>query len=148
MLQVRLGQPTVTAAAQPEGPYRLREGALDPGPPGVAAAPLLRCQPLARRPERLVLGPRRQLQVPGLVRGPGAQGPSRASGTISLAEHDRDVGCAGMVDLAAPGRGQLALGAAHPLALPVDLEAVEGMAALDLALPGRVRPRRAEQVDA
>src|SRR5829696_424746 len=115
MLQVGSGQPTITAAAQPEGPYPLREGALDPGPPGVAAAPLLRREPLPGGLERLVLGPRRQLQVPGLVRGPGAQEPSRASGTISFAEHDRDVGCAGMVDLAAPGRGQLALRAAHPL---------------------------------
>src|SRR5215213_5834901 len=128
MLQVGSGQPTITAAAQPEGPCPLREGALDPGPPGVAAAPRLGREPLACRPERLVLGPRRQLQVPGLVRGPGAQGPSRASGTISLAEHDRDVGCVGMVDLAAPGRRQLALRAAHPLLIPVDLEAVEGVA--------------------
>src|SRR5215212_11903727 len=104
MLQVGSGQPTVTAAAQPEGPYRLREGALDPGPPGVAAPALLRREPLARRPERLVLGPRRQLQVPDLVLGPGAQRPSRAGGAIRLAEPDRDVGRAGLVDLGAPGR--------------------------------------------
>jgi hypothetical protein len=32
VLQVRLGQPAVAAAAQPQGAHALREGALDPGP--------------------------------------------------------------------------------------------------------------------
>ena len=38
--------------------------------------------------------------------------------------------------------------AAHPLAFPVDLEAVDRVGALDLGLPGRVHARRTDQVDA
>src|SRR3712207_1223944 len=147
MLQVGSGQPAVTAAAQPEGSHPLREGALDPGPPGIAAAPFLRREPLPGSLERLVLGPRRQLQMPGLMLGPGAQGSSRTGRAVRLAEPDRDVGHAGLVDLGAPDRGQLALWATHPLLVPVDLEPVDRVTALDLVLPGRVRPRRAEQVD-
>src|SRR5688500_7108452 len=79
---------------------------------------------------------------------PGAQGPCRAGTAVGLAEHHRDVRRAGVVDLRAPRRGQLALRATHPPCVPVDLEAVERVTALDLALPGRVRPRRAEQLDA
>src|SRR3954464_8581001 len=37
VLQVGFGQPPVARPAQPEGAHALREGALDPGPPGVAA---------------------------------------------------------------------------------------------------------------
>ena len=39
VLQVGLGQAAIAAATQPEGAHPLREGALDPGPPGIAAAP-------------------------------------------------------------------------------------------------------------
>src|SRR3954454_20658380 len=35
VLEVRPGEPAVAAAAQPEGAHALRDGALDPGPPGV-----------------------------------------------------------------------------------------------------------------
>ena len=84
MLQVGLGQPAVAAAAQPERAHPLRERALDPGPPRVAALALLRREPLPGGLERLVLGPRLQLQVPGLVPGPGAQRPSRAGGASAL----------------------------------------------------------------
>ena len=45
VLQVGPGQPAIAAAAQPEGAHPLREGALDPGPPGVAAPPLLGAEP-------------------------------------------------------------------------------------------------------
>src|SRR3954447_22018344 len=148
MLQVGYGQPAVAAAAEREGAPPRGGRPLDPGPPRVAAPALLRREPLPGGLERLVLGPRLQLQVPGLVRGPGAQRPSRAGGAVRLTEPGRDVGGAGLVELRAPGRGQLALRAAHPLLVPVDVEPVDRVAALDLALPGRVRPRRAEQLDA
>src|SRR4051794_19532334 len=147
VLEVRLGQSAVAAAAQAEGAHPLRNRALDPGPPRVATTPLLRREPLPGGPQRLVLGARRQLQVPGPVLGPGAQGPRRAGAAVGLAEHHRDVRRAGVVDLRAPGGGELPLRAAHPLRGPVGLEAVERVGALGLGLPARVRPRRAEQVD-
>ena len=39
VLEVRLGQPAVAAAAEAERAHPLREGALDPGPLRVAAPP-------------------------------------------------------------------------------------------------------------
>jgi hypothetical protein len=39
VLEVGLGQPAVAAAAEAERAHPLREGALDPGPPRVAAPP-------------------------------------------------------------------------------------------------------------
>ena len=74
VLQVGLGQPAVAAAAQPEGAHPLRDRALDPGPPRVAAPALLRREPPPRGLERLVLRPRLQLQVPGLVLGRACTG--------------------------------------------------------------------------
>src|SRR3954467_6038867 len=103
MLQVGYGQPAVAAAAQPEGAHPLRDRALDPGPPRVAAPTLLRRDPPSRGPERLVLGARLQLQVPGLVLAARAQVSRRAGAAVRLAEPDRDVGRAGVVDLPAPG---------------------------------------------
>ena len=73
VLQVGLGQPPVAAAAQAEGADAQRDGALDPGPSGVAAPALPRREPAPGGLERLVLRPRLQLQVPGPVLGPGAQ---------------------------------------------------------------------------
>src|SRR5512135_103242 len=58
VLQVGLSQAAVAAAAQPEGAHALRDRALDPGPPSVEVPALRGAQPLARRPEGLVLGPR------------------------------------------------------------------------------------------
>ena len=103
VLQVGLGQPPVAAAAQAEGADALRDGALDPGPSGVAAPALPRREPAPGGLERLVLRPRLQLQVPGPVLGPGAQGSRRAGAAVGLAERHRDVGRAGVVDLPAPG---------------------------------------------
>src|SRR4051794_3129387 len=103
VLEVRSGQPAIAAATQPEGAHPLREGALDPGPPAVAVPALLGAQPFARRLERLVLGPRLQLQVPGLVLAARARGPRRAGAAVGPAEPHRDVGCAGLVGLGAPG---------------------------------------------
>src|SRR3954452_19498769 len=96
---------------------------------------------------KLRIGRTFTLQVPGPVPGPGAQGPRRAGAAVGLAEHHRDVRRAGVVDLPAPGRGQLPLRATRPLALPVDLEAVDRVGALGLGLPARVRARRTERVD-
>src|SRR4051795_2752679 len=79
--------------------------------------------------------------------GPRAEGPRQAGGTVGLAEHHRDVGRAGVVGLAAPGRGRLPLRAAGLLPLPVDLEPVDAVATLDLHLPGWVRPWRSDQLD-
>src|SRR4051794_27082807 len=62
VLEVRAGQPAVAAAAQAERAHALREGALDPGPPRVATASLLRREPAPGGLQRLVLGPRLQLQ--------------------------------------------------------------------------------------
>src|SRR5690348_4841475 len=69
VLQVGPGQPAVAAAAQPERAHALRDRALDPGPPRVGAPALLRREPAPGGPERLVLGPRLQLQVAGAVLG-------------------------------------------------------------------------------
>ena len=91
VLQAGPGQPAIAAAAEPEGAHPLREGALDPGPPGVAAPPFLGAEPCAARLERLVLGSRLQPQVPSLMLGPRAEVPRQAGGT-SAAEHHRDVG--------------------------------------------------------
>src|SRR3954451_23243568 len=130
-----LGQPAVAAPAQAEGAHPLREGALDPGPPRVAAPALLGREAPPRGRERLVFRPRLQPELPGLP-GPGAQGPCRAGGAVRLAEPDRDVGRAvPPVDPPAPAARRLALRAARPLLVPVDLEPVGGVAALDLALP-------------
>src|SRR5690349_10759836 len=109
---------------------------------------LLGREPPPGRLERLALRPRLQLQVPGTVLGARAQGPRRAGAAVGLAEHHRDVRRAGVVELRAPGRGQLPLRAARPLALPVDLEAVDRVAALGLGLPARVHARGTEQLDA
>src|SRR3954454_2405366 len=105
---------------------------------GVGAPALLRREPAPGGPERLVLGPRLQLQVAGAVLGARAQGPRRAGAAVGRTEHHRDVGRAGVLDLRAPGRRQLPLRAADPLPAPVDPEAVDRVAALDLALPARV----------
>src|SRR4051795_9663897 len=148
VLQAGPGQPPVAAAAQPEGAHALRDRALDPGSPRVEPPALLRREPAPGGPERLVLRPRLQLQVAGAVLGARAKGPRRAGTAVGLAEHHRDVARAGVVDLRAPGRGQLPLRAADPLRLPVDLEQVDRVAALDLGLPGRVPARRTDQVDA
>src|SRR3954447_20671204 len=69
VLEMGPGQPAVAAAAEAERAHPLREGALDPGPPGVATAPLLRREPAPGGLQRLVLRPRLQLQVPGAVLG-------------------------------------------------------------------------------
>src|SRR5690349_20742819 len=114
VLQVGPGRAAVAAEAQPEGAHALRERALDAGPPGVAAPALLGREAPSRGPERLVLRPRLQLQVAGAVLGARAKGLCRAGAAVGLAEHHRDVGRAGVVDLRAPGRGQLALRAAGP----------------------------------
>src|SRR4051794_41565602 len=66
VLEVRPGQPAVAAAAQAEGAHPLRDRALDPGPPAVAAPALLRREPPPRRRQGLVLRPRVQPEVPGL----------------------------------------------------------------------------------
>src|SRR3954452_23719094 len=113
----------------------------------VGAPALPRRETPSRGPERLVFRPRLQSELPGLP-GPGARGPSRAGGAVRLAEPDRDVGRAVPVDPPAPAARRLALRAADLPLVPVDLEAVGGVTALDLGLPARVRPRRAEQVDA
>src|SRR3954447_10236100 len=136
VLQMGFGQPAIAAAAQPEGAHPLREGALDPGTPRVAAPALLRRELTPGGLERLVLGPRLQLQVPGLVLAARARGPRRAGAAVGPAEPHRDVGCAGLVGLGAPGRGQPPLRAADPLLVPVDLEPVERVPALDPGLPG------------
>src|SRR3954451_7429490 len=148
VLQVRPGQPAVAAAAQAEGTHTPGQGALDPGPPAVAAPALLGRESFPGGRERFVLGPRVQPQAPGLAPGARAQGPRRAGAAVGRAEHHRDVGRAGVVDLRAPGRRQLPLRGAHPLPVPVDLEAVDRVAALGLGLPARVRARRTDQVDA
>src|SRR3954469_17073048 len=148
VLQVGPGQPAVASPAQPEGADALREGALDAGPPGVAAAARLGRELPARRLERLVLGPWRQLQVPRLVRLARARRPRRAAVAVGLPEQDADVPAAGPVGALAPARGQLAPRAAGPPAFPVDLEPLEGEGALDPGLPRRVRASRADQVDA
>src|SRR3954452_16505039 len=96
------GQPAVAAAAQPEVAHPLRDRALDPGPPRVAAPALLRRELTPSGLERLVPGPQGQLQVPGLVLAARARGPCRAGAAIDPAEPDRDVRRAGLVDLAAP----------------------------------------------
>src|SRR5215212_1718355 len=117
VLQMGFGQPAVAAAAQPERAYPLRDRALDPGTPRVAAPALLRRELTPSGLERLVLGSRLQLQVPDLVLAARARGPRRAGAAIGPAEPDRDVRRAGLVDLAAPGRGQPPLRATDPLAL-------------------------------
>src|SRR5918993_5628805 len=107
-----------------------------------------RTAPLATRLERLVLGPRLQLQVPGPVLGPREEGLCRAGAAVRLAEQDADARGAGPLDQRAPGRGQLAFWAAYSLVLPVNLEPLETVAALELGLPARVGPGRADQGDA
>src|SRR4051794_2650001 len=125
VLEVGLGEAAIAAAAQPERAHALRDGPLDPGPSRVGTPALLGRDPPPRGLERLAFGARLQLQVPGLVFAARAQGPCRAGAAVRLAEPDRDVGRAGVVDLPGPGRGELAFGAARPLLVPVDLEAVD-----------------------
>src|SRR3954454_4493915 len=131
VLQVGPGQPAVASPAQLEGADALREGALDAGPPGVAAAARLGRELPARRLERLVLGPWRQLQVPRLVHLARAQRPRRAAVAVGLPEQDADVLATAPGGALAPARGQLAPRTARPLRVPVALEPVEGVPALD-----------------
>src|SRR3954453_6257566 len=123
VLQAGPGQPPVAAGAQPEGAHALRDRALDPGPPRVGAPTLLGREAPSGGPERLVFRPRLQPELSGLP-GPGAQEPCRAGGAIRLAEPDGDVGRAVPVDPPAPAARRLALRAARPLLVPVDVEPV------------------------
>ena len=148
VLQVGPGQPAVAAAAQAEGAHPLRDRALDPGPPRVGAPALLGREPPAGRPERLVLRPRLQPQVPGLCsarvhRGRAGQAPQSASRNIT-----ETYGAPAWSTCGLQAEDSLPCGQRTRSCVPVDLEAVERVAALDLGLPGRVRPRRADQVDA
>src|SRR4051794_32732714 len=90
VLQVRPGQPAVAAAAQAEGTHTPGQGALDPGPPAVAAPALLGRESFPGGRERLVLGPRVQPQAPGAR----AQGPRRAGAAVGPGEADQDVALA------------------------------------------------------
>src|SRR4051794_33480661 len=117
VLHVRPGQPAVAAAAQAEGTHTPGQGALDPGPPAVAAPALLGREPLPCRRLGLVLRPRVQPQAAGLAPGARAQGPRRAGAAVGLGEADQDVALA-PVDVRLPGRGQLPLRAARPPPVP------------------------------
>src|SRR3954451_11786223 len=118
VLQVDLGQPTITRPAQPEGAHALRDGALDPGPSGIEASSLRGRQPPARHSERLVLRLWRQPQMPWLVPLTGTHGPHGTGAAVGLTEGDANIGATGPLHPLAPAYGQLALRASGLPAAP------------------------------
>src|SRR5262249_6949434 len=128
--------------------HPLGERPFDAGPPLIELLALLAGRPGLRRLQRLVLVLGWEPQPSPRVLGPGTGGPHGTRPTHVLVEFHNDEATALPTPMLPPRDRQMALGAAYLLLVPVHLELLQGVSALDLRLPPLAGACGAPQDDA